>query len=51
MAGTLKKKDIYAESLDLHEKYRGKIPGSDFDKKNIAFFKNPVFLTPGKPLP
>jgi malate dehydrogenase (oxaloacetate-decarboxylating) len=25
MAGTLKKKDIYAESLDLHEKYRGKI--------------------------
>jgi malate dehydrogenase (oxaloacetate-decarboxylating) len=25
MAGTLKKKNIYAESLDLHEKYRGKI--------------------------
>jgi len=25
MAGTRKKKDIYAESLDLHEKYRGKI--------------------------
>ena len=25
MAGTLKKKDIYAESLDLHEKFRGKI--------------------------
>jgi malate dehydrogenase (oxaloacetate-decarboxylating) len=25
MAGSLKKKDIYAESLDLHEKYRGKI--------------------------
>jgi malate dehydrogenase (oxaloacetate-decarboxylating) len=25
MAGVKKKKDIYAESLDLHEKYRGKI--------------------------
>jgi malate dehydrogenase (oxaloacetate-decarboxylating) len=25
MAGIKKKKDIYAESLDLHEKYRGKI--------------------------
>ena len=25
MAGTLKKKDIYTESLELHEKYRGKI--------------------------
>jgi malate dehydrogenase (oxaloacetate-decarboxylating) len=25
MAGTLKKKNIYAESLDLHEKYHGKI--------------------------
>jgi malate dehydrogenase (oxaloacetate-decarboxylating) len=25
MAGIIKKKDIYAESLELHEKYRGKI--------------------------
>jgi malate dehydrogenase (oxaloacetate-decarboxylating) len=25
MAGVKKKKDVYAESLDLHEKYRGKI--------------------------
>jgi len=25
MAGIIKKKDIYAESLELHEKYLGKI--------------------------